>query len=144
MNNMLIQQMTSFIQELPTMQMNKALEVACGEGMVTRDILLDRFFEIDMMDRAEGAIEHANALKRQNPKIREVYNSTMQKFETDKKYNCIVLRYCTGYLSDEELSNFLKKLGSMLEKGSDDLHDQEQETSFIIIQDTALTNGTYK
>ena len=68
----------------------------------------------------------------------------MQKFETDKKYNCIVLRYCTGYLSDEELSTFLKKLGSMLEKGSDDLHDQEQETSFIIIQDTALTNGTYK
>ena len=96
------------------------------------------------MDRAEGAIEFAKALQRENPKIREVSTTTMQKFETDKKYNCIVLRYCTGYLNDEELSAFLRKLGSMLDQKSSNFVDSEQETSFIIIQDTALTNGTYK
>ena len=85
------------------MQTKKALEVACGECMVSRDILLDKFFEIDLMDQSIGAIEFAQALQEKNKKIRKIYNSSMQKFETDRLYNCIVLRYCTGYLADEEL-----------------------------------------
>ena len=40
-NPKLIAQMTKFMECLPTMQTKKALEVACGECMVSRDILLD-------------------------------------------------------------------------------------------------------
>ena len=44
----------------------------------------------------------------------------MQKFETDSKYDCIVLRHCTGYLEDAELKEFLQKLGTMLKRSTDD------------------------
>ena len=49
-NSNLVAQMTQFMENLSTMQTKKALEVACGECMVSRDILLDKFFEIDLMD----------------------------------------------------------------------------------------------
>ena len=58
-NSNLVAQMTQFMENLSTMQTKKALEVACGECMVSRDILLDKFFEIDLMDQSIGAIEFA-------------------------------------------------------------------------------------
>ena len=73
LNPLLVEQMKNFIDKIPSMQKNKALEVACGECMVSRDILIDRFFEIDLIDQSDGAIEHANTLKVKCPKIRNIH-----------------------------------------------------------------------
>ena len=108
------------MENLSTMETKTALEVACGECLVTRGILLEKFFEIDLMDQSEAAIEHAEKLQAENPCINMVHKKSMQKFETDSKYDCIVLRHCTGYLEDAELKEFLQKLGTMLKRSTDD------------------------
>ena len=43
----------------------------------------------------------------------------MESFDTAKKYNCIVFRYCIGYLKDDaELAKQLKRYGEMLESNT--------------------------
>ena len=43
----------------------------------------------------------------------------MQDFDVDEQYNCIVLRYVTGYLNDQELIGFLSRLGNMLAESNE-------------------------
>ena len=43
----------------------------------------------------------------------------MQDFDVDEEYNCIVLRYVTGYLDDKELDTFLSRLGNLLARTRD-------------------------
>ena len=63
----------------------------------------------------------------------------MQEFEPSSKYNCIVLRYCIGYLDDREASQFLAKLAlSMVPTAidpNDKVNDAEKQASYILIQD---------
>ena len=62
----------------------------------------------------------------------------MQDFTTINKYNCIVLRYCLGYLGDDDLVQFLQKLGTMLSKINDASQRLCQKESFIIVQDQII------
>ena len=66
------------------------------------------------MDQAADSIAIARKLKEECPRIGSVYESSMQEFDGHKEYNCIVLRYVTGYLDDQELIRFLSRLGNML------------------------------
>ena len=90
---------------------DRALEVACGECHVTKHLLLNYFHKVDLMDKCEDAIEMAEQLKLKSNKIGSVYHTRMQEFEPSSKYNCVVLRYCIGYLDDREASLFLTRLG---------------------------------
>ena len=63
----------------------------------------------------------------------------MQRFEPTSKYNCIVLRYCIGYLDDREASQFLAKLAlSMVPTAIDPnkiVSDVDKQASYILLQD---------
>ena len=40
---------------------------------------------------------------------------SIQEYDTTKKYNCIIFRYCIGYLKDDDvLSGELKRYAAML------------------------------
>ena len=110
----LIEQMRGFVDGLKSMKSFTALEVACGECHVTRDYLMHKFFRTDLMDQCPESIKLAEKLQVESGKIGDVKKSSMQDFMTINKYNCIVLRYCIGYLDDDELVQFLQKLGTML------------------------------
>ena len=66
----------------------------------------------------------------------------MQEFEPSSKYNCIVLRYCIGYLDDREASQFLGKLAhSMVPTAidpNDTGSDAERQASYILVQDQTV------
>ena len=49
-NPHLINQMKSFLDGLKSMKKEKAIEIACGQCHVTRDLLRNEFFQIDLMD----------------------------------------------------------------------------------------------
>ena len=100
MNDPLIAQLRGFLESLKSMKKNTALEVGCGACHVSRDLLQHQFAEIDLMDQAADSIAIARRLKDECPKIGSVYESSMQEFDGHKEYNCIVLRYVTGYLDD--------------------------------------------
>ena len=62
-NGNALAQLESVILSLDSMGRERALEVACGECHVTREVLLKYFATIDLMDRSRQAIEHAEQLR---------------------------------------------------------------------------------
>ena len=113
-NRPAIMQLEEMIKGLPTMRKQKALEVACGSCHVTDMLLRKHFDEIELMDYAQQAIEKAEQLQRRCNKIVCIYHTKMQDFTSPTHYNCIVLRYCIGYLDDGEARLFLRKVTKML------------------------------
>ena len=68
-----------------------------------------------MMDQCPKSIAFARALKEEFPdKIGEITQTTMQNFNTSRKYNIIVLRWTLGYMFNKEAAKVLRKLGKML------------------------------
>ena len=62
----------------------------------------------------------------------------METFESKLKYDCIVLRYCIGYLDAKAAAKVLKKLGSMLTPNLN-LHQRAaSSTSYILVQDQVV------
>ncbi len=108
-NPRILDQLKNFIDNCTSMKKEKALDVACGTGWVTKEVLLSRFSEVDLFDRCKQALDNAKEKIGKNPKLGEPIVHTMQNFPWDSKWNCIVCRYCVGYLDDEELVQFLKK-----------------------------------
>ena len=49
-------QLSEFFDLLPNMKFNRALDVCCGDGILTIDLLHDKFKAIDMFDQCEDAI----------------------------------------------------------------------------------------
>ena len=66
----------------------------------------------------------------------------MQEFEPSSKYNCVVLRYCIGYLDDREASQFLAKLALSLVPTAVDpnniVSDVDKQASYILLQDQTV------
>ena len=123
-----------------------ALEVACGQCHVTRSLLVKHFAKIDLMDRSPEAIMHAEQLRAESKRIGAVSKATMQEFKPTAKYNCIVLRYCIGYLNDVEAVDFLSRLGQSLvstpasqpSHGAELTHTQDRQPSYLLVQDQAV------
>ena len=67
-----------------------------------------------MMDRCKEALEYARILKLESANVEHIYESEMETFKSDLKYDCIVLRYCIGYLDVKTAAKVLRSLGSML------------------------------
>ena len=132
-NPYLIQQMRAFMGNLKSMKKDTALEVACGECHVTRDYLQHEFFCIDLMDVCPESIKHAQMLKSKNSKIDLFNQCSMEDFIASKKYNCIVLRYAIGYLSDEKLVRFLTNCRVWLTENSSPSQRTCTRESFIIV-----------
>ncbi len=118
-NPRMLNQLRNFLDSLTSMKKGKALEVACGAGWVTKEVLLSRFSEVDLFDQCEQAKDDAKENIGKNPKLGQLRVHTMQNFPWDSEWNCIVCRYCVGYLDDEELVQFLQRAAQCLE-GNDE------------------------
>ena len=98
-----------FFFQLKHLSRGRALEVAAGDGRVTYDVLKDLFTVINCFDINYDAVKILEGLQQKLPVIKKVDQAFMQSFVWTKKYSCVIMRWCVGYLTDEELINFLKK-----------------------------------
>jgi hypothetical protein len=108
------------------MKFGAALEVACGEAHVSREILANRFMQVDLFDQCKRAFKSFAQPLAIERGLR-ASNTTMQAFEPDEgtQYDLIVFRYCIGYIhSDEEAAKQLRRYAGML-----------QESGTIMLQD---------
>lgn len=88
--------------------MNEALEVACGECPVTKDLLQGQFKYIDLFEPTKEAFEaHAKPLAAPTTFPGETVLITAKRARLEdfkpvigKDYDLIVMRYCLGYVSD--------------------------------------------
>ena len=102
-----LEQLNRFIGELATMKCETALEVACGAAHCTKAVLSKKFCKIDLFDESQGAVTDALKNLEGVERVGQVATSRMQDYTFDEKYNCILLRYCVGYLTDDELVQFI-------------------------------------
>ena len=55
-NTVLLPHLDNILKELKSMNTNRVLEVGCGEGHVTKHILVNMFYEIDVFDQCPVSI----------------------------------------------------------------------------------------
>ena len=54
-----VEQLKKLLGLLPNHKYTRALEVACGRGLLTKDLLSTWYAEVDMFDKSSEAIEEA-------------------------------------------------------------------------------------
>ena len=110
------------------MRAGRALEVACGEAHVSRELLAGRFARVDLFDQCERAFKRfAQPLAIERGPNWRASNTTMQAFEPDEGalYDLIVFRYCLGYIhEDDDAAKQLRRYAGML-----------RESGAIVLQD---------
>ena len=89
------------LQDLVNMKKGKVLEVGCGEGHATKEVLHDLFFQIDLFDKCPLAIEKIKALRKDYPKIYRIEQNTMENFKWNSEWDCILFKYVVGYLGKD-------------------------------------------
>ena len=102
-----LDQLKRFLESLASLRYESALEVACGAAHCTKMVLSKKFYKIDLFDESQGAVTDALKNLKGVETVGQVTKSRMQDYTFDEKYNCILLRYCVGYLTDDELVQFI-------------------------------------
>ena len=62
------------------------------------------FNAIDCFDQCPVAVKELEKLQLSMPAIKKVDQASMQSYHWEERYNCILLRWCVGYLSDDALT----------------------------------------
>ena len=81
MNKQLYTQLDCFIDGLTSMKKDRVMEVACGFGYVTEDLLLSKFHEVQMFDQCPKSIDIVRKKFKNQPKVSLIRQSTMEAFE---------------------------------------------------------------
>ena len=89
--------MDQFIDGLPMVRYEKALEVGCGDGRVTRDQLLRRFSMVDLFDPCAVAIRKVKKEMALQWQVMHIDQGTMETHDWHGDYSLIVMRWCIGY-----------------------------------------------
>ena len=106
--------MKDFLQDCGPHNYDRALDVACGDGRLTKTMLIDYFDITDLFDRDSDAVKLAkNDLQKTNW-IGEAISSNMEDYQWKHRYNAIFMIWCIGYLDEPKLITFLMKAKSAL------------------------------
>ena len=72
-----INMIKEFLKEITDIKLDRAIEVGCGEGLVTRDLLCHRYKLVDMFDQDLKAMRKVKTLKDEISNIDALELSTM-------------------------------------------------------------------
>ena len=95
-----VEEIEEFLRKLTHHKYSRALEVACGRGLLTRDLLSKKYKSVDMFDQSNEAIKEAgdSNIGSRNVVITEVNSMEAFDFTQCPQYSAIYLRWCIGYL----------------------------------------------
>ena len=79
-----VKQLKMFLQKLPNHRSYRAIEVACGDGRLTRDLLSGYYQKIIMFDQCPQAIEDAKVETINEDNIELCEPCTMQDFKFEE------------------------------------------------------------
>ena len=128
--------MQEFFESLPVKSTDSALDVAAGDGRVSRDLLLPLYNHIDAFDQSHESVQELQKLQNTNSKLENIFTSTMENFDWQKKYGGIWLSWCVGYLNKKKLIEFLKKAQKHLLQPQRKTTRLKPQDSYIFVLDT--------
>ena len=131
----------AFLKKLPGLDDTRVLEVACGDGCLTKDLLHEWFKKIDLFDQCPKAIAKVNLMKESINAIENVELADMISFKFQHTYSAIILRWCIGYLNERQLVDFLMRAKYWLKKDKKRLTRQKGFVAYIIVFDNVASDG---
>ena len=100
--------MQEFVGTIKSHQLTRALDVAGGDGRFSGDLLLRRYEKTDLFDQRPVGAAKAQELFRYKRSAGKVCVASMEHYRFAFKYTGIYMIWCSGYLSEEKLVEFLK------------------------------------
>ena len=87
-----------------------ALDVGAGIGRVTRDVLLKKYSNVDMLEVDQKFLDAADEFIGEplNKRLGKKYCVGMQDFKFEKTYDCIWIQWVISHLPDDDAINFLQ------------------------------------
>ena len=116
----------------------RALDVAGGDGRLSKRFLVEQYLTVDHFDRCPTAVRKAREALLRHARFGYSKQSTMQDFDWQFEYSGIFLVWVAGYLGDTALVNFLRKAKTKLIPGRFRATRQEKPESFIIVLDNII------
>ena len=102
-----IKYMRAFLAKIGHKKCGTALDVCCGDGRVTIDLLAESYDIVDCFDLDNDAVEIAKSKTFTIPNVRYVDCKSMEAYQFKDQYDGIFLVWCVGYLKDKDLVAFL-------------------------------------
>lgn len=92
--------------------------MGAGVGRVVEHVLSKQFAKTDLLEPLPHFMTKAkDALESCSEKIGTYYETGMEKFEFQRKYDLIWFQWVIGHLTDKDLVAFLKKCRDNLSPG---------------------------
>jgi protein N-terminal methyltransferase len=107
------------------------LDCGAGIGRVTNSILQYYFDEIDIIEQDEKFVSFCKEAFKNNKRVKNIYQSSLQDFIFQRKYNVIWVQWCLENLDDDDLVTFLKNCRNNLE-----------DDGKIFIKENIITKGS--
>ncbi|KAI5641520.1 adoMet dependent proline di-methyltransferase domain-containing protein [Phthorimaea operculella] len=108
----------SLLASKTALKTNLALDCGAGIGRITKNLLIPHFEEVDIVEPDEKFV---NSIREyvgdEHIKIKNLYKNSLQEFQPSRKYDVIWCQWVLGYLTDEDLINFLDRCRSALAEG---------------------------
>ena len=126
---------------LASLEYARALDVAGGDGRLSKELLLELFDAVDLFDRCKVALAKVSQFKALLPKLKHVDEATMQEYQFKERYNLIMMCWCCGYPDDDELIAFLKRAQAQLVRGFKRITRNQQPVAYIVVLDNLADEG---
>lgn len=104
---------------MPVENERRALDCGAGIGRVTKNLLLDYFHKVDLLDVNQSFLNEARqhiGPDIYDQRIGQAFCSSLHQFNPsdDLKYDLIWCQWVTGHLTDDHLIDFLHKCQQIL------------------------------
>ena len=99
-NPQAIADLETFIEGLPNHKRYRAVEVACGSGELSDELLSRHYKKVELFDQSQKACDEADDNNIMNNNVAKPYKSSMEDyiFKDGEQCNAIYMRQCIGYL----------------------------------------------
>lgn len=110
----------------------RVIDCGAGIGRITNSLLQNFFVECDLVEMNENFVNYAKDFFSQNEKVKEIYCSSLQDFNFEKKYDCIWVQWCVENLEDDDLDKFLINC-----------HNSLEDDGLVIVKENISPQGVY-
>lgn len=95
----------------------RALDCGAGIGRVSKNLLMDEFQTVDLVEQDEKFCNKAREALTGSGHLGEIFNVGLQNFQGgDNKYDVIWSQWVLGHLKDDDLIEFFKRISERLDK----------------------------
>ncbi|EWS73135.1 AdoMet-dependent proline di-methyltransferase (macronuclear) [Tetrahymena thermophila SB210] len=122
---------------------NRALDCGAGIGRVTKELLMNVFQKVDLLEQCDKYIFEAKNQLKQYPNVEDFYQMGLQEFQFQKQYDCIWIQWVSNQIKDDDYVRFLQKCSNSLSQdGFIIVKENISEEGFILdSQDYSITRS---